>query len=195
VEAHVTVRRLSVVTFGLATAAALLLGAAPAMAVSNVHQSGIVGDWGIQDNAQVGQEGARCFYANDGHGNSVLTRVRVSPAEMSGSHATMTWVGWRFKILRSTDNGVTYKPIYTSGLSKDTASSTVYADGFVYKNWYPTTALAEARIRVQVLMLWYQPASKTIVEGRASGEADNYVAKFVGVTPTTTVPFCWTIEA
>jgi len=183
------------VVLGAVVASALALLAPSAMAFSSIVQSGIVGDWGVLDNAQVGQEGARCFYANDGHGNSIVTRVRVGPAEMTGAHTNLTWVGWRFKILRSTDNGVTYNTAFTSPVWKDRASSTVYADGFVPESWYPAAPKVEARIRVQVIMFWYKPGTKSTIEGKASGQDDSYVEKFPNSTPKSTLPYCLTIEA
>jgi hypothetical protein len=179
----------------VALAALLVVGASPVLGFSSVTQTGTYGDWGVEDNAQVGQEGARCYYNNGTGSGSLLERVRVRPPTIWGAHSKMTWVGWRFKILRSTDNGVSYQPIYTSSIWKDKANLTTNADGFTFKNWYPAHALAPARIRVQVTLFWYKPGTKTKVQGKAVGQDDNYSYQFENSALGGVIPYCLTVEA
>jgi hypothetical protein len=179
----------------VATAVAVLAWTPSTLAFSGITTTGTVGDYGVPDNPEVDQEGARCFFAGDGHGNNILKRVRVSPPVIWGSHVQPTWVGWRFKIMRSTNDGATYQTYYKSPVWRDTASEGEFADAFVYENWYPSGTQSQARIKVQVTLFWYAPGSKKLVEGKVVGTDDNYVEKFKGAVPSGTTPFCLTIEA
>lgn len=173
----------------------LLLSAQPAAAFSSVTSTGVVGSWSVMDNPVVDQEGVRCFYVN-GNGGSIPDQVRVrAPTSVMGSHARMTWVGWRFKVLRSSDAGATYQVFFKSAIWKDKASNSQAAAGFSAKSWYPHGNLGDTRLRVQVTILFYKPGSKTKVEGKVVGQYDNYVEKYRNGGGGATGPYCLTLEA
>lgn len=174
---------------------AVLLCAQPAAAFSAVTTTGTVGHWEVLDNPVVDQEGARCFYVN-GNGGSVIDRVRVrAPSVVNGSHANMTWVGWRFKILRSTDGGATFQTFYKSPIWKDKASSSQPADDFSSRFWYRHGNLGDTRILVQLTIFFYRPGSSSRIEGKVIGRYDNYSYKFKGTPAAGTISGCLTLEA
>jgi len=189
-------QRLGVALVSAALASVLAVAGAPSTAAfSGITATGTYGDYGVPDNPEVGQEGARCFYNNGTGAGSVLKRVRVTPPVIWGSHVDSTWVGWRFKIMRSTNGGGTYDVYYKSAVWKDKANEVDFADEFVYENWYPSSAVPASHIKVQITLFWYQPGSSKTVEGKVVGMDDNYTYKFKGQDPTGTVPSCLTLEA
>jgi len=188
-----SVRVMSRVALWAVFASALALAAPDSMAFSSVTQSGTAGDWGVPDNPIVGQESARCFYGASNASGTPLQRVRVRPPTIWGAYSTTTWVGWRFKILRSTNGGATYKAVYTSPTWKGKASQAL-APSFAFQNWYAPKTTTQARIRVQETLFWYKPGTKSTIEGKAAGQDDNYSAKFLNGLASYTANFCYVIQ-
>jgi len=181
----------------LALLAALTIAASPALAFTIQSETGAVGAWAVRDNAVAGEEGARCYYVNDlVNGGSKLTRIRVQPPSLvNGTHSKLTWVGWQYKILKSSDAGLSSKVIYKSKVWKDKASLTTAADAFVPATWYAPSFNGSKRFLVRLKILWYAPGSSTSVEGKVVGTYENYVEKYAGFPAVGTTPFCVTPEA
>jgi hypothetical protein len=175
----------------------LALGAGPVLGFSGVTETGTRGQWQVKDNAVPGEEGVRCFYENNGTGGSDLVRVRVRPPTLvKGAYANASWVGWRFRIMRSTDGGSTFQAYFTSTTWKDKASSSAAADAFGYRSWNVPGGLDQSSIRVQLTIFFYRPGSSTTVAGKVVGLYDNYINKYEGYPlGSGTASSCYTLEA
>lgn len=99
---------------------------------------------------------------------------------MHGYYTNKTWVGWQFKVLRSTDFGSTWHEYYASPIQKDKANDSIPADGFSRMAWVaPEHPTGYYLVRIHVW--FYVPGSKTVSEGHAVVEYDNYKSKWNGV--------------
>jgi len=146
---------------------ALTVGVQPVVGTV-VKVTGKVGYWAVLQSS-TGSD-VTCFYdsAKD------LYRINVvAPVTVKGRYSYQTWVGWRMKILRTTDL-VSYKTIYTSPLQKRKADDLVGAN-FGSSGWEPPgQAAASGWYKVRIVILFYKPGSKTTVEGKVIFEYNYY---------------------
>ena len=108
--------------------------------------------------------------------NGRLRSVTVRPVTMWGNHDEMTIVGWRYQ-LREAD-GRAGRLVYKSHVWKDSASTTVATHDFESHRFYVLEDLpGTSAYFVMPVMLWYEPGSSTLVEGRAPVGYDRYLLK------------------
>jgi len=157
-----------------ATLLALSLVAQPALAETIVGgPTGNISDYEVYD-MHPGEKGAHCLYEA---GNYDLDRINVRPPQVHGDHSNKTWVGWRFRILRSTNSGSSWNVVHTSSIQKDRANNAIPADGFTRRGWAaPENPTGWFLVRIQIF--WYVPGSMTNVAGKVAIEYDWYKAKW-----------------
>lgn len=154
---------------------AVVLSAGPVVADTVIKETGTRGAWSLKDTHR--RPGAKCAYSIYGD----LYAISVRPPQVYGAYPMETWVGWRFKILRSTNEGSTWRTIYRSPLQKDRATDTMAADEFMRPTWDGPNEVdppAHAWYKVKVITLFYAPGSATSVEGKIITEVDNYKEKY-----------------
>ncbi len=147
---------------------ALVMGASPALAKTEISHTGTRGNWSLKDTHR--KPGVTCDYSIYGD----LYQIKAKAPKVFGSHAGQTWVGWKYKIMRST--GSRWHVIDRSDVQKDMASRTAAADGFSRRVWdgFGVDPPANARYKVRLVILFYAPGSTTAVEGKVVVEDDWY---------------------
>lgn len=167
-----------------ASVLALSLGAQPALAATQIKDTGRTGY------SEVSEPGGVCRYRD---GNSRLKFINVFyPSSVHGDYPPTqprTWVGWRFNVLRSTDSGTTWNKIYTSPTQKDRANDAIPADGFTNMRWYASLN-PSGWYKVRVVILFYAPGSQTNVEGKTIWESDSFWARKGNQTYMTAGSYC-----
>lgn len=159
----------------LAAVAGLALFANPVLAHTTVKQVGTTGSWSLKDTHR--RPGARCAYSIYGN----LFQISIRPPVVYGAYSSPTWVGWRFRILRSTNAGATWRTIKRSSVHKDRATSSVPADGFARRLWDGPEEVdppASSWYKVRLVILFYAPGSARTVEGKVVVEDDWYKEKY-----------------
>jgi hypothetical protein len=110
-------------------------------------------------------QGAVCVYNRtpDHYGDLLINNIKVRPPQMSGSHADMTPVAWRFRV-QDWQHGIEdsgfKRIIHTSTWQTSSANTTHIAylgSGFTWRSWAPTQDPGQAPLesyRVFIDMRW-----------------------------------------
>ena len=134
--------------------------------------SGTTGTWVVIDTD--GSPGAECEYDDE----ELLVEIAIRPPEkVWGAYAQATWVGWKFKILRRKYADGPWKVIFTSSTRKDTATLPPQSADFgtVFRTWQPPATDKGWWYKVRLVLLFYKPGSKKVVEGRTVGDIASYL--------------------
>ena len=158
---------------------ALALAVQPVAASTPISQSGLYGEYQINDD-QGTTRGANCLY--EGHktnGKYLLNKISIRPpvvhAHDYGAGNTSQWVGWRYVIQRDSNFDNVYGDVYKSGWVKDKASETEIAD-FTRRTWTAPENPA-GNYRVRIIIKWFKPGTTSTQSGRAVEELDWYHLK------------------
>jgi hypothetical protein len=180
------VRQLGVSLF--VVVAAMLIAAAPALADTDIGETGVVGAHSLIDTLD--KPGATCTYKDKNVSGVpfVLAKVKARPPQVLARNVTSfegdeQLVGWRFTVEKQVtfNSDGSWTPIVKSSIQKATATESGAAPFTAMKVRVPVPTEA-ARYRVKVKLFWYRFGS---TEGTSTHLVDFYKA----VTPDRTFVF------
>lgn len=162
----------------------LLLGSQPVLAAEEVKDVGRTGYSEIQD------PGGVCRYNT---GNSKLWFINVYyPSSVHSDYPPpgKDWVGWRAKILRSTNSGASWQGVWLGPVQKAKANDQVPAQGFSNERWN-APATPSGWYKAHIIVFFYDPPSSSRIEGRTVWEPDSYWLRKGNIQSESLVDYCF----
>ena len=140
---------------------------------SETQNSGTTGEYTVPD--YIGQPGVVCRYENNpGTVNDEIIGLWVNKMWSHGPFTQKTWVGQRILIKKNAwpyGDGK-FKTVWRSPIIKGKANQSEVAF-FPLRGW-KAPEKSRAQYRVQILLFYYKPGSKTRVVGRVRGLEEVY---------------------